>query len=109
MGPDPAFWSAWFNFLIILGEDMGTKDGLRKARILRSRGLGGSWVSLTDHTVPSISLSEQSTKGWTPALPARLVGSAQIFHQCKSLDIPPTERLGLCSLPLNLSRSVTFI
>lgn len=64
---------------------MGAKDGLRKARILRSRGLGGSWVSLTDHVMPSVSLSEHSMKGWGPALPARLVGSAQSFSSVQIL------------------------
>lgn len=70
MGPDPAFGSVWFNFLIILGEDMRAKDGLCEARVTSSRGLEGSWVSLTDHAVPSISLSEQSLKGGLlPSLP----------------------------------------
>lgn len=57
MGPGPAFGSAWFNLLIILGEDMGAKDGLQEARVIRSRGLGGSWIILTDHAMPSISFS----------------------------------------------------
>lgn len=44
MGSDPAFGSARFNFLIILGKDIGAKDRQQETRVTSSRGLGGSWV-----------------------------------------------------------------
>lgn len=70
MGPDLAFGSAWLNFLIIIGEDVGAKDGLQEARVKNSVGLCGSQVTLTDHAMPSVSLPEQSLKGGSlPSLP----------------------------------------
>lgn len=42
MGSDFGFGSARFNFLIILGKDIGAKDRLQEVRVTSSRSLGGS-------------------------------------------------------------------
>jgi hypothetical protein len=87
MGFDLALGSARLNFLIILGKDPGAKE----ARVTSIRGLGGSRVTLANCAMASSGLAKQSLKGGS--LPSLLL------HGYRSLDILPTEKLGLCDLP----------